>query len=182
MPPFRAFVSRSALVTVAAAFFLSACGGSSSGPGGTDHGLLVDPCALLTRPEAEALLTRPILTTRQDTSDYILTCTYAADSNVRVAVKAFTSAGVKASQGEGSTFTPQAYLASLRLALDAAGWEDVAGVGTEAIWAVKPGKLTFYQGDLVAEILFSPAGKAIDTSSAARAGAVSAGTAIAAKL
>jgi hypothetical protein len=177
----RVIRTRLASGFILATLCLAACD-KSSGPNGGGHGPVVDPCLLLTRAEAESILAKPVLATRKDTSDYILTCTYSADADVRVQLKAFTAEGAQASQGAGSTFTPAAYLANLRTALDASGWEAITGVGTDAIWATRQGKLTFYKGDVVAEALFSPLGKAIDTSSAARAGAISAGSKITSKL
>jgi hypothetical protein len=66
-----------------------------------------------------------------------------------------------------------AYFASLKTSLTPAKQQPVAGIGTDAFWFSKSGKLYFYKGDVSVNIIYRPHGTlVVDTSMAARSGSI----------
>lgn len=177
------------LAAISAAALLAACNPSSpAGDGGSNaHGTLIDPCSLVTQAEAEAIMGKPVtLTFRDTTGGYITLCSYRGDVSpgyylpTRLDIDAFTSAGVQAAQH--SSLTAATYLASLKTNLPAGFWVPLSGIGSDAIWQTKVGKVSFYKGDVVVDVVFSPNGKGADTGSEAKSGAQAAALEAAARL
>lgn len=174
-------------IALSSVLFWTGCDSSTNPtgtPSGNTHAALINSCTLVTQAEAEAILGQPVLTVKLDTNKYITNCEYlgsVASGFIlpsRLSVTAFTTAGIQG--GLAPTFTVPIYFAGLKT--NTTDWEAVGGVGTEAIWQKKPGTLQMYKGDVTAALNYSPHGTAIDTSAAAKAGAIAAGIKVAEKL
>ncbi|MDB5051222.1 MAG: hypothetical protein JWO30_4293 [Fibrobacteres bacterium] len=177
------------LLVLASALAGTGCddSGSTAPAGNPDtHQGVIDACTLLTKAEAESIFGKAVLTVKGDTSSYITHCSYeggvepGAILGTRLSITTFTTASVQA--GLDPHLTVPTYFANLKTATAPADRDSVAGVGTEAFWHKKPTKLSMYKGDVYVDISFSPFGKPVDTSAAARAGAITAGQRAAEKI
>lgn len=168
----------------------SACEATTADPaaGSNGHPALVNACSLLTTSEVEIIFRKPVLTTKLDTSSgYITHCVYSGSVDTgfflptRLDLTVMTTAGL---QGHlGATQTVPAYFASLKTMLTPANEQPVAGIGNDAFWYTKSGKMYFYKGDVSVDIMYRPHGTPIvDTSTEARTGSILAAQGAAAKL
>jgi hypothetical protein len=82
-----------------------------------------------------------------------------------------------------TTFTAASYFRSVDSTTADTSKTAVAGIGTQAVWLIKPGKLTFYKGNAAVNITYNPNGMPVfDRSPAAFEGAKAIGIKVAAKL
>lgn len=171
-----------------ASLCLSACDSGSDDPpgdggGGNTHAVLLDACTLLTQADAEAVMGKPVLATKRDTTGgYITGCTYTGSINTGFAlatslkITAFTNAGVQAHLSP--TQTAASYHANIKATFAADSWAQMSGIGDGVIWLSKQGRLSCYKGDVVIETMYRPNGTpALDTSAESKSGATTAATA-----
>jgi hypothetical protein len=166
----------------------TACDSTSSatGPTGITHHGLIDACGLLTQAEAAAIFGKPVLKIKGDTSSYITHCTYEGSVEAgqilgtRLSITTFTTSSIQGVLGTSQNVP--AYFTSLKSMTAATDREDVAGVGTAAIWQKRPTKLSFYKGDVYVDISYSFLGKPVDTSATSRSGSIQAGTKVSEKI
>src|SRR4051812_25624995 len=78
-------------------------GSGGAGPtGGNAHGTLIDACTLLTMEEAAAILGKPVLSVKADTSQKIITCDWNGSVEPgkilpsQISISAFTPDGFAA--------------------------------------------------------------------------------------
>src|SRR5581483_4007600 len=167
----------------------SGCNGGSSGTGpggGNTHGATIDACTLLTSDEAASIMGQPVVSHTDTLSKgYIGVCTYYGSVNpgaylpTRLLIDAFTTAGMQAVLHTG---TAESYVENLKTQLPSGFWISQSGVGTDAIWRNREGKLSFYKGDVAVDVIYSANGAGIDTTAAGKAGAVTGGMDAAARL
>ncbi len=182
------FFIRSWLVILSSLMWMGCESSTSTGTPttGTTHGTLVSACGFLTKAEVEAIFHKSVLTMKEDTTKYITACTYIGSVETNfflptgLTITAFSTPGLTGALGP--TQTVPAYFAGLKTITPATDWETVHGIGMEAIWMKKAGKLNFYKGDVAVSIIYRPTGVLVDTSAAAKAGALAAGTDAAARL
>jgi hypothetical protein len=163
---------------------------SPSAPGGgSTHGLLIDACGLVTKAEVAAIFGKPVDTVIADTtSGYITGCSYQGSADpggfglpTELHITAFTTAGVQAHQHSTVTTVPS-YFAGLKTSISVDRWEQLTGIGNDAIWLKLNGKLQFYKGDVAVDIIYRVKGTLIDTTSTGKAGAKTAATLAAGRL
>jgi hypothetical protein len=164
------------------------CDPSSSGGAGPSgsgaHGALIDACTLLTMEEAAAILGKPVLEVKSDTTSKISNCRWKGSVEPgkflqsEVVISAFTTDGFAA---DNHTTVP-AYFANLNSLTADSLKQQLTGIGAGSIWLLKPRKLAMYKGDVYADIWYRPNGTIVDTSAAAFSGAKVAGTKVAEKL
>lgn len=160
---------------------------SPSGPGGNAHAELVNACSLLTSTEAAAVMGQPVLVVRADTVNYSTFCTYEGATApgsllpTHVDVTVFTSAGLEA-RHSSAVYTAPKYFSDLQTVTPTADKTPVPGIGSDAIWLKRPGKLSFYKSDVYAEVRYSVTGKIVDTTAASFEGCKTAALGVAARI
>lgn len=160
---------------------------SPSGPSGNSHQALLNACSLLTATEAAAVMGQPVLATRADTINYSTFCTYegatAAGSLLptHIDLTVFTSAGLEA-RHSSAVYTVPKYFSDLQTVTPAEDKTSLPGIGVEAIWLKRPGKLSFYKSDVYVEVKYSVTGKIVDTTTASFEGCKSAALSAAARI
>lgn len=177
----------SAALAFGAALMGMGCNSSDSGspgPSGSAHGALIDACTLLTGAEAAVILGEPVVEVTADTISYITFCSYIGTVKPgrflpnEVEVTAFTTAGVQ----PVSQLTVPQYMANLKSTTPDSDKIQLTGIGTDAIWLLRPRKLSMYKADVYADITFRPFGTLVDTSAAAFEGAKATALKVAEKL
>ncbi len=173
------------------------CDSSATAPAATNPDpnagrTLISACGLVTQAEAEAIIGKPVLSMKEDTSGgtaslgakYITNCAILSSLEpgailpTRLSVTAFTTGGLQPL----FHLTVPVYFANLKTATSAATRDSVADVGAEAFWQKRPGKLSLYKQDVYADISYSLTGKVIDTSASAKAACIAAGMKAAEKI
>ena len=157
-------------------WLLNGCNSSDSPtiPSTGTHGVLINACSLLTSAEAEAILGKPVLLVKSDTSyGYMTHCSYVGSINSgfvipsHVDIVVFTTAGIQ-SHPPNNPLTVPTFFASLKTGTALTDQLQLNGIGTDAIWLKKPGKLSFYKADVQVDVLYRPNGTpVVDTSVAA---------------
>ena len=170
-------------------FVWAGCDPGSS-PSTPSSPALIDACGLLTNAEATVILGKAIVTAKMDTgSGYITHCSYQADLSTgagilppHIDLTVFNTAGMQ-DHFHSTTLNVPSNFATLKSTTPAADQLQLTGIGNDAIWLKKPGKLELYKGDVEVSVIFSLNGTPlVDTSAASLNGAKAAGIKVAAKL
>jgi hypothetical protein len=188
------FLFRSALIFTGLSIGLNGCNSSSdpapvTGGNNNVHSALISPCSLLSSAEAAIIMGKPVLASKEDTtSGYITHCVYTGSIDpdfflaTHLDFTVTTTAGMQAHLGPSMT-VPTFFNSEKTTLLTVANEVPLTGIGNDAFWYTKSGKLYFYKGDVTVDIIYRPHGTpVIDTSAAARAGSTLAAQNIAARL
>jgi hypothetical protein len=175
-------------ICLGAALMGTGCSESDSGgagPSGTNaHGTIINACTLLTMEEAAAILGKPVLQVKSDTTAKIVNCRWQGSVEPgkilasEVVVSAFTTDGFAA---DNHTTVP-AYFGNLKSLTADTLKQQLTGIGTDAIWLLNPRKVAMYKGDVYANVWYRPYGTLVDTSAAAFTGSKLAATKVSEKL